>query len=103
MIEALTTGAFVVAILLMCGPQACYNAGTWVGIIFKALWKAAVWLFRAKKRAATRATAPLEQPSLERMEPSFMRDSNVVPLKSANGQESNDREGLVIEGIATVH
>lgn len=102
MIESLTAGAFVAAILLMCGPQACYNAGTWIGIALKALWKAVVWLFGATKRTATMSAIPIEPTGIERVEPVFAEASNIVPLKSKNGPEANDRQGQVIDGIATV-
>jgi len=102
MIESLTAGAFIAAIILMCGPQACYNAGTWIGSILKALWKAAAWLLGATKHTTAKDAAPADPTGIERVEPVFAETSNIVPLKSKNGPEAYDQSGQVIDGIATV-
>jgi len=97
--DVLITGCFIVAILLMAGPQACYNAGSWVGLIMKAFWKASVWFFRVVRNSMGKTEKP------EAMAEVGVTAANVFALadaKTVNSPAAPSREGRTIEGVAQV-
>lgn len=100
MIETLGATAFVIAVLLMCGPQACYNAGSWIGLVLKAFWKVAVWTYGTIKKAIKKAntSTPVQALPAE----ATPATSNVVALWSASDSPEEKRDGQTIDGIATV-
>lgn len=94
MIETMGAIAFAIAIILMCGPQACYNAGSWVGLILMAFWKIAAWIFRTiAKVVQNLKPAPVLLPAAS---------LNVVSEPISASSTDNVIDAHVIEGKATV-
>lgn len=97
MIETFAALAFLFAIILMCGPQACYNAGSWIGLILKVFWKVAVWTYGTISKAVTqkKEAAPVI----------LIPAPKVIFAQDAFRNESSKEEkfeGHIIEGKATV-
>lgn len=98
MIETFASLAFVVAIVLMCGPQACYNAGSWIGLILKVFWKVAAWAYRAiaTKVSRNKEVTPIAQISAATV--IYAQDT----FRNESSKEEEKFEGVVIEGKANV-
>ncbi len=96
MIETLGAIAFIIAIILMCGPTAAYNAGSWIGLILKVFWKVAVWAFRTVAQAAARKQQATPVAALP------VNITNAEPLARVQQDREEKFEGIIIEGKASV-
>lgn len=97
MIETFASIAFVIAIILMCGPKACYNAGSWIGLILMVFWKVAVWTYRTISKAVTQKKEPPQVASLSAPKAIYAKD-----LTTHESAKEEPFEGHIIEGKATV-
>jgi len=97
MIETFGSLAFMAAIILMCGPKACYNAGSWVGLILLAFWKIVMWIPRTIAAAFARNKAVEPVAVLPATTVIYAQDT----FRNASSKEEKF-EKVVIEGKATV-
>lgn len=86
--------ALVLAIVFMAGPQACYNAGSWIGLILKAVWKAASAVFRMIVRSKGK-------PEVQIL-PLSASVSNATPFDRNVKGVPESKEGRTIDSVAEV-